>query len=124
MIQLNTKNQLLGEYHNRCQDGISGQKIKVSINNLISDLETKGHWIREHLNQNEWLENNAGHNWYNGYYDNDGQRLEGDHPEGTRMTLTGQVFPIMAGIPKDQQIEKIINSVDHYLKDESVGAIA
>lgn len=115
------KNQLLGEYHNRCQDGISGQKIKVSINNLISDLETKGHWIREHLNQNEWLENNAGHNWYNGYYDNDGQRLEGDHSEGTRMTLTGQVFPIMAGIPEDQQIEKIINSVDHYLKDESVG---
>ncbi len=115
------KTQLLDEYHNLCQSGISGQKIKVSINNLISDLGSKGSWIMEHLNRNEWLENEAGFNWYNGYYDNDGQRLEGDHPKGTRMTLTGQVFPIMAGVPEDQKIEKIINSVDHYLKDKSVG---
>ena len=118
---INYKNQLLDEYHDLCQAGISGQKIKVSINNLIRDLEAKGTWIMEHLNKNEWLENEAGYKWYNGYYDNDGQRLEGDHPKGTRMTLTGQVFPIMAGVPEDQQIEKIINSVDHYLKDKSVG---
>ncbi|MGM0415157.1 MAG: GH36-type glycosyl hydrolase domain-containing protein [Bacillota bacterium] len=115
------KSQLLNEYYNICQSGISGQKIKVSINNLVSDLETKGNWIIEHLNRNEWIENKEGYNWYNGYYDNDGQRLEGDHPKGTRMTLTGQVFPIMAGVPENQQIEKIVNAVDHYLKDKSVG---
>ncbi len=115
------KNKILNRYRKRCQDGISGQKIKVAINNLADDLETKGNWIIEHLNKNEWLENQTGYNWYNGYYDNDGQKLEGDHPEGTRMTLTGQVFPIMAGVPADQQIEKIIESVDYYLKDESVG---
>ncbi|MFN2364754.1 MAG: GH36-type glycosyl hydrolase domain-containing protein, partial [Halarsenatibacteraceae bacterium] len=115
------KTQLLDEYHNLCQNGISGQKIKVSINNIVSDLEVKGNWIKEHLNRNEWLENQAGYNWYNGYYDNDGERLEGDHPKGPRMTLTGQVFPIIAGVPDDQQIEKIIKTVDHYLKDKSVG---
>ena len=118
---VNYKTQLLDEYHNICQNGISGQKIKVSINNLVSDLEAKGSWIKKHLNQNEWLENKAGYHWYNGYYDNDGEKLEGDHLKGTRMTLTGQVFPIMAGVPDNQQIKKIIKSVDHYLKDESVG---
>ncbi len=115
------KHKILNQYRQSCQDGISGQKNNVAINDLVDDLETKGNWIIEHLNQNEWLENKRGYNWYNGYYDNDGQKLEGDHPEGTRMTLTGQVFPIMAGMPADEQIEKIIKAVDYYLKDESVG---
>ena len=55
------------------------------------------------------------------YYDNDGQRLEGDHPNGVRMTLTGQVFPLMGGVATKAQAEEMILSVDHYLFDEGVG---
>jgi cellobiose phosphorylase len=37
------------------------------------------------------------------------------------MTLTGQVFPIMCHVATDNQIEKITEAADHYLKNDSVG---
>ena len=65
----------------------------------------------------EW----PGHGWFNGYYDNSGNRLEGYHPLGVRMTLTGQVFTLMGGIATEAQAEQIIRAVDDYLFDASVG---
>jgi cellobiose phosphorylase len=59
--------------------------------------------------------------WFNGYYDEDGQRLEGDFPEGVRMTLTGQVFALMGGIATDAQAQQIARAADRYLYDASVG---
>lgn len=115
------KNELLDSYFKSCERNISGVKVKVKIEDLILDLERKGNFIKEHIQKNEWLTNKDGYHWYNGYYDNDGKRLEGDHPLGARMTLTGQVFSIMSGVATEKQIEEIIKSADHYLKEDKVG---
>ena len=115
------KRSLLNNYFKKCETNISGNKIKVKIEDVIKDLERKGNSIKNHIQKNEWLENREGYKWYNGYYDNDGRRLEGDHPLGVRMTLTGQVFSIMSGVATDNQIDEIIKSADYYLKDDKVG---
>lgn len=115
------KHQKLAEYHASYDSKISGRKKDYSTDNLISDLERKADWIIENIRENEWLENKEGYRHFNGYYDNDSQALEGDHSSGFRMTLTGQVFPIMSGVADEKQVEEIIKTADYYLKDDSVG---
>ncbi len=115
------KHELLEEYFGTIEFGVSGDQEAIVIDDLIKDLESKGQWIMEHIRSNEWIKNSEGYEWYNAYYDNDGQRLEGDHDKGVRMTLTGQVFPIMCHVATDNQIEKITEAADHYLKNDSVG---
>ncbi len=50
-----------------------------------------------------------------------GKPLEGDHPNGVRMTLTGQVFPLMSGVATQEQAGKIIRSAKEYLFDGEIG---
>ena len=38
-----------------------------------------------------------GNGWFNGYYDNNGNQVEGVHGGNVRMMLTSQVFSIMSG---------------------------
>lgn len=115
------KHKLLDKYFDSYQTKISGSKIEFKVEALIEDLERKADWIIKHLRKNEWIENEEGYKWFNGYYDNDGQKLEGDHPLGVRMTLTGQVFPIMGNVASEAQVEEIIKTADNYLKDDQVG---
>ena len=75
----------------------------------------------EHLRAQEWIEGEEGEGWYNSYYDNSGNRVEGYFPEGVRMMLTGQVFAIMSGTATEEQIKKITAAADHYLYDKSCG---
>ncbi|MGM0507927.1 MAG: GH36-type glycosyl hydrolase domain-containing protein [Fusobacteriota bacterium] len=114
------KREVLNRYLKSTQ-GISGKKVKISIDDLIKDLRKKGNWVINHIRKNEWIKNKDGQEWFNGYYDDDGERLEGDNPLGVRMTLTGQVFNIMGDVATDSQVEKIIDSANRYLKDETVG---
>jgi len=118
---VSAKHKQLDKYFAAYQNKISGEKKEFEINSLINDLEEKANWIIENIRKNEWLENEEGYKWFNGYYDNDGQRLEGDFKSGVRMTLIGQVFPIMGGVAVEEQIEEIIKTTDNYLKDENVG---
>ncbi len=118
---VNEKHELLDQYFASCKSKITGEKTTVAISDLINDLETKAEWIKNHIRTNELIEDEDGYQWYNAYYDNNAQRLEGDHPSGVRMTLTGQVFTIMSGVASDEQVSDITNTADHYLKDESVG---
>jgi cellobiose phosphorylase len=117
------KRELLDRFYKSCSHTISGKKDKINIDALISDLEKKGNWIANHIRTEEWIKNKEGYSWFNGYYDNDGKRLEGDHPKGVRMTLTGQVFPLMGGIATDDQVKDVISSVQNYLWDENVGGV-
>jgi cellobiose phosphorylase len=115
------KQVLLIKYYNSCLYNISGEKSKVKIRQLVNDLEEKSNWICDHIRNNEWIKNSDGYEWFNGYYDNDGKRLEGDNPNGVRMTLTGQVFTVRSGIATNEQVKKIIKSVNKYLKDPKIG---
>ncbi len=115
------KHKLLEVYYEMCAHRVKKEKVSVKLEELAEDLITKGNWIINHIRNNEWINDSEGHEWFNGYYDNNGKRLEGKHESGIRMTLTGQVFNIMGSIATDEQVAKIIVSCNKYLRDEKVG---
>lgn len=115
------KQARLREYFGSVSNKIGGKKVRLSLAEVARDLQIKSDWLAQHLRANEWIETSSGYRWYNGYYDNDGQRLEGDHPLGARMTLTGQVFALMADIASDDQAIEIMRAADSLLYDEKVG---
>lgn len=120
-MSVSQKLELLKKYFNKCTNNVSGEKTKVNIDNIITDLRRKGNWIINHVRTNEWIKSKSGNAWFNGYYDNEGVRVEGDNDLGVRMILTGQVFTIMGNVATDEQIAKIIEASDTYLRDDKVG---
>ena len=111
----------LAQYFAACTHTVSGVKLKVSLTDLARDLAAKADWLTAHLRSQEWITDRAGFGWFNGYYDNDGRRVEGDGPHGVRMTLTGQVFALMGGIATDAQAREIVRAADRYLYDRRLG---
>lgn len=110
------------EFRAAVENGFTGEQITLPIEKVVADLWAKAAWIKSHLNKNEWLEE-SGNGWFNGYYDNKGRRVEGKHPNGLRMTLTGQVFPIMAEIADAERTGAIVKSVQTHLFDKKLGGI-
>ncbi|MCM3702505.1 GH36-type glycosyl hydrolase domain-containing protein [Paenibacillus macerans] len=115
------KRNLLDRYYDAVTPRVSGRKLALDIRKVAEDLKRKADWAVAHLRQNEWIQSKEGYAWFNGYYNNDGERVEGDHPDGVRMTLTGQVFAIMGGVATDEQTGQISQAVKRYLKDERIG---
>jgi cellobiose phosphorylase len=115
------KRSLLSAFYKRCSHKISGEKVSVQTDLLVKDLIGKSEWLTAHIRSGAYIHNKEGFRWFNSYYDNDGQPVEGDHPSGVRMILTGQVFTLMAGVANDQQVQEILKAVDKYLWDPSVG---
>jgi cellobiose phosphorylase len=95
--------------------------MAVSLADLSVDLATKADWLCAHLRRQEWLQQGDGLGWFNGYYDEQGRRLEGDHPAGVRLTLTSQALPLLAGVATDEQARQIVRAADRYLLDPDVG---
>jgi cellobiose phosphorylase len=115
------KHDRLNAYFESMRHSVSGQKVRVRLIDLANDLRRKAEWLTEHLRAQEWITNHDGLSWFNGYYDNDGQRVEGDHTNGVRMTLTGQVFTLMSGIATDEQAREIVRAADRYLYEPRMG---
>lgn len=115
------KQELLAAYAENCRHNISGERICVSLSSLSSNLIHKANWLTEHLRAQEWMDLNTQEGWYNSYYDNHGQPVDGLHQNQVRMMLTGQVFAIMGNVATDAQIRKIIESADHYLYRKEIG---
>lgn len=115
------KRNLLDRYYDTVTPHVSGRKLALDIRKVAEDLKRKADWAVAHLRQNEWVQSKEGYAWFNGYYNNDGERVEGDHPDGVRMTLTGQVFAIMGDVATDEQTGQISQAVKRYLKDERIG---
>lgn len=115
------KRELLQKYFESCKNKLSGKVCEISIDSIAEDLKRKGDWILKHIREDEWIKNKEGFEWFNGYYDNDSDRVEGDHQNGVRINLTSQVFTIMGKAADKYQIERIIEAVNKYLKDTKVG---
>lgn len=118
---IQTKQALLKEYTYMCRHDISGKKMQVPIDNLIENLTHKADWIMGHIRKTEWISGENEEGWFNSYYDNHKNAVEGISEKGVRMMLTGQVFAIMSGIATDDQISQICKSADHYLYDAAIG---
>ncbi len=117
-------NHLFGKYFHSVQPALSGETVELAVKDLVRDLRTKGHWIFAHIRRQEKIQFKKGtktYEWFNGYYDNKAQRVEGFKDQRVRMTLTGQVFPIMSGMATNEEVEGVITSVDQFLKDKELG---
>lgn len=116
------KKLLFEKYFPSVQPRISGDQVNVKVGDLARDLRRKGSWIFKHIRaQEKILAGNPGQGWFNGYYDNKGERVEGTEGKAVRMTLTGQVFPLMSGLADDKEIEEVVRSVRRHLKDRKLG---
>lgn len=109
------KQKRLAEYLGRIKS-ISGEKVEISIDDLIADLSKKSGHLSSWLSKKEWL----AEGFFNGYYDNKGRRVEGKKPSGLRMMLASQVFAIMSGVADNGQIKKTWLSVNRNLRDKKL----
>ncbi len=116
-----SKRKRLEAYFNAVQPVLSGKKVNVPVKRLIQDLKEKSGFITAHVRKREWGQTRAGEGFFNGYYDNHGHRVEGEFPQGMRLTLAGQVFPVMSGVADTKQVQEIFKTVKHYLKDKQLG---
>lgn len=114
------KKALLEKYCRDCMHEISGKKCYIAVEKAAASLQHKADWIREHIRRTEWI-GDGEDGWFNSYYDNHGRQVEGIAEDGVRMMLTGQVFAVMSGTAREEQVEKIVRSADRYLFAESVG---
>ncbi|MDD5669851.1 MAG: cellobiose phosphorylase, partial [Candidatus Omnitrophica bacterium] len=109
------KQKRLDAYLDKVCD-FKGRRSDFLIEDLIRDLTRKSEhlsaWIRTH----EWLHEG----FFNGYYDNTSERVEGAKKKLTRMMLPSQVFAIMSGVAEERQIITAWNSIKKNLYDKSL----
>jgi len=109
------KQRLLTDYLERVIN-ISGDKVEVTLDDLISDLEAKYLHMFDWLAKKEWLR--AG--FFSGYYDNKAKRVEGQFGNKVRMLLPSQVFAIMSTVASPQQVRQSWEAIKKYLKDKKL----
>jgi cellobiose phosphorylase len=117
------KRAALSAYFDRVSHAVSGRKVKVKVADLVADLRAKADWIRDHIRGNEWIATKDGERFFNGHYDNDAARVDGDNPHGVRMDLTSQVFPTLSGVATDEQVAALYKAARRYLRDKNVGGL-
>ena len=64
------KQELLTRYTDACIHEVSGQKTEVSITELVRSLQKKAAFLTGHIRATEWVTDEEGNGWFNGYYDN------------------------------------------------------
>ncbi len=115
------KRERLERYYAAAPNRVSGMKAELPLEQVAEDLRRKAEWMFGHLRKNEWVESGQGGGWFNGYYNNDGERVEGEFPGGVRMTLTGQVFPLLGHAASPEQVPAMIAAVERNLCDPRIG---
>ncbi len=114
---LGYKRKRLQRYYDAVRQGVGGAQVSIETRALIDDLARKSAWITRHVRSTEWLKEG----FFNGYYDDAKRRLEG-HVRGlVRMTLTGQVFPVMSGVATDEQVATLYRMACRYLRHPKLG---
>lgn len=115
------KVQILAQYCTKSQPGITGRTKLMSIGELGKVLRKMGNWICNHIRKKEIVGDEKGNSWFNGYYDNDGEQLEGLRGSSIRMMLISQVFTILSKTAENEQVEQICKAADQYLYNEKAG---
>ncbi|MEN6316876.1 MAG: cellobiose phosphorylase [Clostridiaceae bacterium] len=111
----------LAAYLEAVNTSIAGTKAFVEIADLSRDLRVKGEWLNKRIREYEWIRTASGDGFFNGYYNNEGQRVDGEHEGEVIMNLTAQVFTAMYGLATDEQVAAGYQSCRRYLKDASTG---
>jgi len=118
---IDRKHKILKAYTSQCRHNISGKRALFSLSALAVSLLQKSSWLMNHIRSQEWIEGSNDEGWFNSYYDNHCQPVDGCFNGQIRMMLTGQVFAIMSRVASNAQIRKITKSADHYLYKKEIG---
>jgi len=113
------KRKILERYFSKTKKFISGSKVRINAQVLSDALKKRSLWMKKHIQKSEWLK--AG--FFNGYYDNSQQRVDGVRGNLVQMNLASQVFPMMSQVANAAQIKEILSNVDRYLYNKSIGGI-
>ncbi len=114
------KQKRLSAYFDAVGREVSGERVKVAVADLMTDLAAKSEQLANHIRRQEWIKQ-GGSAWFNGYYDDEGRRVEGQVKGRVRMTLTGQVFPLMSGVATQEQGISLWKSAKKLLQDKRFG---
>ncbi|NCC50041.1 MAG: cellobiose phosphorylase [Spartobacteria bacterium] len=95
----------------------TGKTEKIPLKALADDLRAKSKDLSLRIRKQEWVELDGNFSCFNGYYDNKGLRVAQKTPKNVKMTLTGQVFPLMSGIADEKQVKNVIKCVKKHLKN-------
>ncbi len=120
------RSRLFDTYFNAVEPEISGETREIDIQDIVRDLRLKAEWVFAHIQRQEKItvkDQGQTYTWFNGYYDNNRQPVEGVVEGRPRITLTGQVFPLMSGLARDADVVEVIKTVNAYLKDKDLGGI-
>jgi len=109
------KISLLDKYFWSTKEKVSGTKVDIPIEKIISDLKKKSIWIKKHIKNNEFLKIDSNTHFFNGYYDNRSKRVEGKNGSKINIMLQSQVFPLMNGLTDKKETLKVLHTVDKYL---------
>ena len=112
---------ILADYEARVASRISGARVEIDAEDLISRLEKMSESIKSHIRSGEIVSDGEGNSWFNGYYDNDAKRVEGVTGGGVRMMLTSQVFTVMFGTATEDMVRDVIKAADKYLYAPALG---
>ncbi len=118
---IDKKHQILEDYSTRCRHTVTGVRRTFYLSALAENLTKKADWLTSHIRSQEWIEGTGEEGWFNSYYDNHGRAVEGFFGDQVRMMLTGQVFAMMGGVAKDDQIPRMVKAADHYLYKKEIG---
>lgn len=116
--------RLMEGYFKAVQPVISGRTVVLDAARLAQDLRAKGDWVLAHIRRQEKVSvdrDGEVFTWFNGYYDDQGARVEGEKNGVVRMTLTGQVFPLMHGVASPAEARSVVKAVGKFLKDPRWG---
>jgi cellobiose phosphorylase len=112
---------ILADYEKKVASRVSGERVEIDAEDLISRLEKMSESIKSHIRSGEIVSDGEGNSWFNGYYDNDAERVEGVFDGGVRMMLTSQVFTVMFGTATEDMVRDVIKAADKYLYAPALG---
>ena len=117
------KRAALKAYCDSCERHVSGTKVSVDIDRIVSSMRSMAAWQKDFLRGQEWIDGASGEGWFNSYYDDHANAVERytEADEDVRMMLTGQVFAVMSGTAEDDRVAKIARAADHYLYRKEIG---
>lgn len=110
----------LNQYFEAVRFGFSGKMQTFKLLKIKKFLLTLSETLSSHIQNNEWIKTGS-HEYFNGYYDNCGKRVEGVLNGKEQMTLTAQVFPIMFKSASLEQSKKSFQAAKDLLKSKVLG---
>jgi cellobiose phosphorylase len=113
----------LDAYLEKVAGCVSGRQVMIDAGALAKDLRAKARALTRQIQQNEWESLGKEGGCFNGYYDNNGKRVAGRDGRKVRMSLVGQVFPLMSGIADEEQVDTVIQTANRLLEDPIHGGM-